>query len=247
MRHRAEKRRKELQRMLKARAKRKISGACDISDQNDFDFLIRCITDFHGEVFGSKSCPARAAGEPSIRYAMESPEYLWFIAVDPLPDKFFFGRLPHIDNSMFFATLEEAPTFNSKEVRGLYVIQTRSFGHWVSKVEKLDVPDGVKRAHQKVVVAQLAAHEIRHEVQHFCRHERHGISELKGISPLVYEKWQNRTLSVFTNGLDQNRIDREEDAIVVEQLVQASCYEKVLAGSGVVDINIQKIAHLISA
>lgn len=247
---RTKRRRKKTQRRARTKAKgpRPASKLRDARTENDLDFLINCITSFHEEVFGSCAEPARVRGEPSIKYAMETPSHLWFIAIDPSPDQFFFMQLPRINNSMFFAGLVEGsgPIVSGKPVRGFYVINSKGLEYWLSHTLSID-NESFRDTHQKVAIAQLAAHEVRHEVQAFSPHKRHRVSELRSIAPQIFKGWQDKTLSVFKPDSDPARIAREEDAIVVEQLVQASCYEGVMEGSNVVEINIQKIAQLIRA
>jgi len=231
VRHRKIKREKAL-RGMKKRTERRIKRE-ELVRQRAFlgdneighlTFLVNCLSAIHANVFGSEI--KILAEQGFIKYVLEARDFLCFISFDP-PANCIPGYSLPVGHSMFFAGfLKGVPPLNGKKVRGMYAVNTDALKNkWLANIQK-GFPDLVGEARASVEranILQLVAHEVRHEVQYFSKPKFHKISEIKDLRPDLFLSWQKRTLSVFRAGLSQDMINRDEDAIVTEILVQHLC------------------------
>ncbi len=225
MRHKAKKKEVQLRRSLKRRqqldqkraAHEVFSGVSD-----DMAHLVAFLAGIHRQVFETALTPLKYS---DIKYALENEQSICYVAIDP-PADCAPGYEKVSNASMVFLSFESGIMLSGKRGRGIYAINSAGLAKWLSPIDASPtIPEDKKHSARIANMIQLAAHEIRHEVQHFERPVYRKIDAIKDIKPEAFASWQNRTTSCFKQNLPQDRIDREEDAITTELLVQRLIFE----------------------
>lgn len=249
MRNRQAKRVAELRKMQKRRAVKQIPAehhvmSQDQGEQEHLEFLIEILVMVHARVFGSEASVVPFEIGGFVKYVLEMNDTVCFITLDP-PANFIPGYTMPVGHSMFFVgILQDAPVVHGKKLRGFYAINRKPFFEkWLANAKKRfeGLSAEAFRDIERANIVQLIAHEVRHEFQYFCVPKYHSIGEIAKIRPDVFGMWQRRELSIFRSGFSEEQIRNDEDALVVEIMVQQLCCSGAVADKSFFD----KVATLV--
>lgn len=195
------------------------------------NYLLYCLENIHGRVFGSQMMATENSGE----FALITEQDCYGVVINPNKD-LFPKFIKFSDTSMYFVAIldKTLPTVQDRKLKGYYVINTNGVMNWLGKINSFfklkginikDVPTSLIEKMNIINIIQLVAHEIRHNVQYFPETNivLRKISEIEKISLGAFNHWHGVVLKrTIADGLS---VDKEEDALTIEILVQNMLYK----------------------